>query len=157
MLIETFKQLWGLAKLPDPAESDEMVTDGTSTLSSDVADPATALSLHIRLMLKVFLAISSLDSATRLELQDLHDRFLRRNILQQLVSKLETASAQQGSSGLQTGIRSILDLGYCMDKISGVWGLPREPANNELHESLIRVLRLQRVDSELLLEAVSLV
>ncbi|KAG8940852.1 hypothetical protein FRC04_005003 [Tulasnella sp. 424] len=157
MLIETFKQLWGLAKLPDPAELDEMITDGTSTLSSDIADPTTALSLHTRLMLKVFLAIPSLDSTPRLDLQDLHDRFLKRNILQQLVSQLETASTEQESTSFQTGIRAILDLGYCMDKLSAVWGLPREPANDELQESLIRVLRLQRVDSELLLEAAAAV
>ncbi|KAG8922207.1 hypothetical protein FRC00_007711, partial [Tulasnella sp. 408] len=153
MLIDTFKQLWGLAQLPDLSESDEMITDTTAASSSDIADPATALSLLTRLMDKVFSSISMLDSTAQLYLQGLQDKFLGCDVLQQLVSRLETALTQQESSQIQIGIRGILHLGYCMDKLSKAWESSFKLANDELQESLIRVLELQRVDPELLLEA----
>ncbi|KAG8904724.1 hypothetical protein FRC01_008619, partial [Tulasnella sp. 417] len=150
MLTDTFKQLWGAAKLTD---SDEMDTETNPQLSPDIADPATALSLLVRLVEKVFSAISMLDSTTQLYLQDLHDRYCSRDLLQQLVSQLETASTPQESSRIQAGIRAILRLGYCMDKLLKNWELSFEPANNEPQESLTRLLGLQQVDPELLLEA----
>ncbi|KAG9044615.1 hypothetical protein FS837_007840 [Tulasnella sp. UAMH 9824] len=153
MLKDKLEQLWSLAKLTDLAESDEMLT-GTTSASSDIADPATALSLHTRLIDKVFSAISMLDSTTQIYLQDLQDKFLRRDVLLQLVSRFEAAApTQQVSSHIQTGIRAILHLGYCMDKLSKAWELPFESANDEPQELLIRVLGFQQVDPELLLEA----
>ncbi|KIO27891.1 hypothetical protein M407DRAFT_22809 [Tulasnella calospora MUT 4182] len=152
-LTDTLKQLWGLAKLTDSAESDEMVTDTTPAAPSDIADPATALSLLTRLIDKVFSAIAMLDSTTQLYLQDLRVKFLKGDVLRQLVSQLETASTQEESSRIQIGIRAILQLGYCVDKLSKVWELSLEPADNEPQESLTRVLELKQVDPELLLEA----
>lgn len=157
MLIDTFKQLWGLVQLTDLSEPDEMITDITAASSSDIANPATALSLLTRLMDKVFSAISMLDATTQLYLQDLQDKFLGRDVLRQFVSRLEMASTQEQSSQIQIGIRAILHLGYCMDKLSKAWDLSFELANHEPHESLIRVLELQQVDPELLIEAVSII
>ncbi|KAG8985856.1 hypothetical protein FRB90_004398, partial [Tulasnella sp. 427] len=155
LLVRTFKTLWGLVQLPAPASSEDMDVDGPRN-TAEVADPETALSLHVRLMAKVFSAIPSLDSATRLDLENLHN-FLKPRILEQLVSQLEISSAHEEFSRLQAGIRAILSLGYCMDKLSRQWDLSFEPMGENVQEALGRVIRQKNVHPDLLLQAASVV
>ncbi|KAG8990391.1 hypothetical protein FRB90_001784, partial [Tulasnella sp. 427] len=155
LLVRTFKTLWGLVQLPSPASSEEIDVDGQRN-TAEVADPETALSLHVRLMAKIFSAIPTLDSATRSDLENLHN-FLEPRILEQLVSQLEAHSAHEESSRLQAGIRAILSLGYCMDKLSRQWDVSFEPMGENVQEALGRVIRQKNVHPDLLLQAATVV